>query len=325
MNQLADSTVVRWKLRGLHRFERWVLLVVAFTAALAALGTAGSAWDVAHRKRALRAHVDEERAILPERTRVLVDTMDGVILDAAKTPWPGDWIDPELENLEARAAFLTQSAVYVRAALPEISRLDAIGGATRRSDKDAFVLCLHRPAEAPIADHIEAAATRYWMGGGLFEDATHAVLPLDVLHRGLRPLSTAFRAEIDEANDHLYVRRLEEEYVDRTPNQLLMARTASNSDLLIVVIDELPEGMREPEVGKSLTATRRPAVLPLIEDAPHTIRTVVWSAAKQAVALRLRTKVNAAQFQLKNLGMEASHVQACQAAMAVRTETIAAR
>lgn len=157
------------------------------------------------------------------------------------------------------------------------------------------------------------------MGGGLFEDATHDVMPLDVVHKGLRPLSPAFAAELDEANDHLYVRRLEEEYQGRSASALLMARTAASSELLIAVVDELPAGMTEPEVGKSLTATRRPAVLPLVEDSPHAVRVVVWSAEKRAVVLRVRTFVDATHLALKqNLGMVAAHVHACQAAEALR-------
>ncbi len=313
-----DRDEGREKLRGFGRVERWVLGALLMTTALGTAGVLGSKWDVARRKRALRTHIEREREVVPERAKVLVDAMDRVLLDAT-LPWQGDHVDPELATADARRAFLARSAVYVRAALPEIARLDAIGGAVRRSDKDAFVLCLRKPPADDSAAALEEAATRHWMGGGLFEDATHDVMPLDVVHKGLRPLSPAFAAELDEANDHLYVRRLEEEYQGRSAIALLMARTAASSDLLVAVVDELPAGMTEPEVGKSLTATRRPAILPLIEDSPHAVRVVVWSAEKRAVVLRMRTFVDATHLTLKqNLGMVAAHVQACQAAVALQ-------
>ncbi|AKV03813.1 hypothetical protein AKJ09_10476 [Labilithrix luteola] len=223
----------------------------------------------------------------------------------------------------ARLELLGRTALFVRAALPDVSRLDAIGAAVRRSEKDAFVLCLRKPPASSAPEDIREAATRYWMGGALFEDATHDVLPLHLVHKGLRPLSRAFAEELNEADDHLFVRRLEEEYELRMPSSLAMGRTAASVDLLIAVVDELPEGMPEPEIGKSLTATRRPAILPLIEDAPHFVRAVVWSASTRSVVLRTRTMVDARAIGGANTAMIAPHVQGCQAAMALRTVPLA--
>lgn len=312
-----------WRLRGLRPAERWVSGAVALTVVLCVLGYAWNKWDIARRKRALRAYVTEEASVLPTRPVALVQTMDDVILEAARRPWPGDFSAPELATPEARLELLGRTALFVRAALPEVSRIGAIGGAVRRSEKDAFVLCLRKPPASGAPADVREAATRYWMGGALFEDATHDVLPLHVVHKGLRPLSRAFAEELDEADDHLFVRRLEEEYELRMPSSLAMGRTAASVDLLIAVVDELPEGMVEPEVGKSLTATRRPAILPLIEDAPHDVRAVVWSASTRSVVLRIRTRVDARTVAGENAAMIAPHIQGCQAAMALRTAPLA--
>lgn len=322
---VSESVVERvrgwFRLRGWSRGERlvgWALLAVT---ALGLLGYTGSELDVRRRRTNLARAVGEELALLPERQRALVQTMDGVILEAAADPWPGDLTSPELRASDARDAFLRRPAAYVRAALPEVARLDAIGQAVRRSDKDAFVLCLARPPTGDTPGDVRAAATRYWMGGALFEDATHDVLPLAIVHKGLRPLSRAFAAELGEAGDHLSLRRLEDEYELRMPSALTLARTAASVDLLMVVVDELPEGMTAPEVGRSLTATRRPAILPRIEDRPHAVRAVVWDAVSRKVALRVRTRVDVGPLHLDNPAMVAAQVHACQAAGALRTFT----
>lgn len=284
----------------------------------------GSEWDLSRRRRALTAAIDRERRALPDRPRALVESMDDVILEAAKTPWPGDWAEPGLESPEARAALFARSMVYLRAAVPELERLDAIGAAARRSDKDTAVLCLVRPPSSRAPEDVRTAATRYWIGGGLFEDATHEVFALDVVHKGLRPLTRAFSAEIAEADGSLWLRRLEEEYDQRTPHALLMARIAADSDLFVVVGDELPAGFAPPELGKSLTQTRRPAVLPSIEDAPHAVRAVVWSAERRAIVLRVRAEVDARSVLAgtpPSHPVAASAIHGCQIALALRPAT----
>ncbi len=318
--------------RGVEgRSPEKILLALLVALALGALAVGVSSWDVASRKKALRGHVEDERAVLPAAPLAMVAAMDDVVLEAATPEWPGDHIAPELRETAARDALLARPWLYVRAAVPEISRLDAIAAATRRSDKDAFVLCLLRPPASGSFEDVRAAATKYWIGGALFEDATHHVLPLEAVHKGLWPLSRAFAAELESVDSHLWIRRMEEVYTLRTPTALALARTAASADHLVVVADELPEGMREPAVGKSLTATRRPAVLPRIEDAPHAVRVVIWSAAAKRVVLRVRTHVDArslvptqpAQSAWDNPVMIASHLQGCQAAMAVRATAAA--
>ncbi|MBX3186605.1 MAG: hypothetical protein KF819_06305 [Labilithrix sp.] len=304
--------------RGLRRGEKWVLGAVLFTGAIALAGSLASSWDLERRRRAIAEAVEEEKAALPERPRALVAAMDDVILETAALPYPGDLVDREIAPPRVRAALLASSALYVRAALPEVARLDALGAAVRRSDKDAFVLCLRRPPATDAGADVAAAATSAWIGGALFEDATHDVLPLHAVHAGLRPLSRAWADELASADGHLWVRRLEEEYEERRPLVLSLARTAASADVLVVVVDELPDGMAEPEVGRSLTATRRPAVLPRIEDAAHFVRVAVWSARMRRVVLRVRARVDVAPLRLENPAMVSAHVHACQAALALR-------
>src|SRR5262245_54329360 len=74
-------------------------------------------WDVERRKRALTRHVEDERAVLSERSRAIVSAMDDVILTTAAMPYPGDVSMP---SPEARAALFARPLVYVRAALPEV-------------------------------------------------------------------------------------------------------------------------------------------------------------------------------------------------------------
>lgn len=305
---------------GLTRGERWVVGLLGAAALLTALAASVARWQLERRRRALAAAVDEERGVLGARARTLVLAMDDVILEAAATPWPGDLAAPELASPEARDALFRLHALFVRAALPEVARLDAIGAAVRRSEKDAFALCLVRPPDGPSPEDLRAAATRFWLGGALFEDATHHVLPLSAVHRGLRPLSRAFAEELAHADGHLDVRRLEEEYDARPPNALALARAAASFVLLVAVVDELPPGMPEPEVGRSLTASRRPAILPRIEDQPHHVRAVVWSADAQRILLRSRTWVDVASGgdPGPRLRGAAAEVHACQAAVALR-------
>ncbi|MBX3227656.1 MAG: hypothetical protein KIT84_14975 [Labilithrix sp.] len=238
--------------------------------------------------------------------------MDDVMLEAARVEWPGDLVPRE------RAALFGKTMLFVRAAVPEIARLDAIGAAVRRSEKDTVALCLVKPPATDAPDDVHAGATRYWLGGALFDDATHDVLPLRAVHSGLRPLSKAFAAELAEADDHLSVRRLEEEYELRKPLAIALARTAADAELLVVVADELPEGMPEPVVGKGLTATRRPAVLPGIEAKPHTVRVVVWSAAERAVVLRVRGRVDAKAHPSTRRPEALVEMHGCQAALLAR-------
>jgi hypothetical protein len=304
----------------LGRAEKWVGGALLAVAGLGTVGVVATRWDLARRKGDLAGAAARESAALGDRPRALVTAMDEVVLAAAEGTWPGDFVAGDLVDPAARSALFEGSIVYARAAVPELSRLDAIGAAVRRSEKDAFVLCLVEPPREATAAALRAAATRYWMGGALFEDATHDVFSLSQVHKGLRPLSDAFAAELAEADDHLFVRRLEEEYDQRTPNALSMARTAASADLLVVVADELPAGFAPPEVGKSLTATRRPAVLPQIEGAPHVVRVVVWSAERRGVVLRIRVPVDARGLGLSEAEriMIAPHVQGCQAAVALR-------
>lgn len=305
-------------LRRATRAEKWVASAVLFSLAMAAVGHLLNGWDLARRRRALARAIEDERSVLAARPRALVAAMDDVVLEAARQPYPGDVATPEVDTPEKREALLASSALYVRAALPEVARLDAIAASVRRSEKDAFVLCWrHPPASARAAD-VHAAATRYWIGGALFEDATHDVLPLYAVHAGLRPLSHAFADELAQADGHLWIGRLESEYSLRTSNMLSLARTAANVDLIVTVVDELPDGVAEPEVGRSLTATRRPALLPRIEDAPHFVRVAVWSAVLARTVLRVRTRVDVTALGSNDATMAAPHVHGCQAAMALR-------
>lgn len=290
--------------------HKWLIAAAVFLG-LVAVAYLVNRHELARRKQALRAAVSRERAALPERPRVLVDAMDDVVLEAAAEPWGGDLGRPE-------PALLMKSMLYLRAAVPEIARLDAIGAAVRRSEKDTFALCAVKPPASESPDDVHEAATRYWLGGALFDDATHSVLPLHAVHDGLRPLSRAFAAEVDEADDHLSIRRLEEEYDYRKPLNVSLARTAADAELLVVVADELPADMPAPEVGKGLTATRRPAILPSFEHKPHTVRVVVWSAAERKVVLRLRTRVDAVTRPSSRRPQAFVEMHGCQAALAAR-------
>lgn len=276
-------------------------------------------WDLARRKEALLANVRAERAVLPERHRTLALAMDDVILEATG-PWPGDFAAPGLDRPEARAKLFGCSLLYVRAALPEVARLDAIGAAVRRSEKDTVALCLVKPPSSASPEDLRAAATRYWIGGALFEDATHDVFPLYTVHKGLRPVGRAFEAEIAEADASLWVHRLEDEYAERSAASLALARIAAESEALVVVVDELPEGFAAPDTGKSLTATRRPAILPRIEDEPHPVRAVVWSAESRSIVLRVRTHVDASKVRPPpgTYPLAPSALHGCQIATALR-------
>jgi hypothetical protein len=290
--------------------RRWLVAGVAFVL-LVTLAYGVSRWELGRRKQDLRAAVAREHAALPERPRALVDAMDDVVLEAAAEPWPGDLGKPD-------ATLFGKTMLYLRAAVPEIARLDAIGASVRRSEKDTFALCAVKPPASEQPDDVHAAATRYWLGGALFEDATHDVLPLHAVHAGLRPLSHAFATELDEADDHLSIRRLEEEYDYRRPLTVALARTAADAELLVVVADELPPDMPAPEVGRGLTATRRPAILPSFEDKPHVVRVLVWSAAERKVVLRLRAPVDARTRPSSRRPEAVAEMHGCQAAIAAR-------
>lgn len=284
--------------------------MVAFVG-LVCVAQAVSRWELGRRKRALAAAVEKERGALPARARALVDVMDSVVLEAAAEPWPGDLGTPGPD-------VFAKTMLYVRAAVPEIARLDAIGVAVRRSEKDSFALCAVKPPSSEAPDDVHAAATRYWLGGALFDDATHDVLPLNAVHTGLRPLSRAFAAELAEADDHLSVRRLEEEYDFRRPIAIALSRTAADAEQLVVIADEMPGDMPPPEVGKGLTATRRPAILPTFEDKPHVVRVVVWSSAEQKVVLRLRAPVDARTHPSTRRPEAVTEMHGCQAAFRAR-------
>ena len=298
---------------GARSPARLAALGVALIVSALALAYVVEAVALARRRANLRDRVAAERAVLPERSRALVAAMDDVMLEAARSPWPGDLVPPELATPEARRALLATELLYVRAAVPEIARVDAIGAAVRRSAKDAFVLCLRHPPASTEPAEMRRAATRQWLGGALFDDATHDVVPLHAVHAGLRPLSAAFAAEMEEADQLPFVRRLETEHEQRTPIALALARTAASLPRLVVVADELPEGFREPDVGKGLMAADRPAVLPRIEDAPHRVRIVVWSTDVRRVVLRMRTSVDP---RAPGEGA-AAEVNGCQAATAL--------
>lgn len=294
------------------------IVVVALTTVFGGSCVLGR-WDLARRKEVLLATVRAERALLPERHRTLALAMDEVVLEATG-PWAGDFAAPGLESPEARGRLFSRSMLYVRAALPEVSRLDAIGAAVRRSEKDTVALCLVKPPASAAPEDVRAAATRYWIGGALFEDATHDVFPLYAVHKGLRPIGRAFEAEIVEADASIWVHRLEDEYAERSTSSLALARIAAESELLVVVVDELPEGFTPPDTGKSLTATRRPAILPQIEDQPHLVRAVVWSAERRSVVLRTRTRVDASKERTPAGGypLAPSALHGCQVALALR-------
>ncbi|MDF2696344.1 MAG: hypothetical protein K0S65_4727 [Labilithrix sp.] len=297
--------------------RKWILAAMVL-ATLVGIAYGASRLELARRNRAVARAVAAERGALAERPRALVDAMDDVILEAARSPWGGDHHAADLATAEQRADLFKRTMLYARAALPEVARLDAIAGAVRRSEKDTVALCLVKPPPSAAPDDVHAAATRFWLGGALFDEATHDVLPLNVVHKGLRPLSQAFATELEAADDHLSIRLLEEEHDYRKPLTITLARTAADAELLVVVVDELPDGMAEPEVGRSLTATRRPAILPTIEDAPHHVRVVVWSAERRAVVLRVRTRVDAKTSPSSRRPQAVAEMHGCQAALAAR-------
>ena len=94
---------------------------MAGAAAVVVFGCAAygvSRLDIQRRKGAITQEIAAERAALQERPRALVSAMDDVILEAARTPWPGDSALPELATPEQRAALCGRRSRRWRGSTP---------------------------------------------------------------------------------------------------------------------------------------------------------------------------------------------------------------
>jgi hypothetical protein len=214
--------------------------------------------------------------------------------------YEGDLIADELRKEGALHAQLLRPALFVRDTQPRLARADQLMDASAGSVKDAVLLCLGDPPDS----RAEKAVTQKIKGANFA-----AVFPS--MHRfydaeaGLSLLGPSWEAAVRAAPDVKVVHNLNSVWM-RAP--LDDGRKAASAELLLVVVDELPE--MEPKADPS--DGRRP------EERPHAMRLALVDLRAQSVLLRLRRTQDSSSYPPAVRFSLARAITGCLMAMDVR-------
>jgi hypothetical protein len=200
----------------------------------------------------------------------------------------------------------------------EMARPDALARAARSSSTDALVLCLLDPPASGQGKALYDKVAGTYMGGALFQDATAKVRPLREATEALRVLTPAWAAEVRSADAALWMQRLGLELDQRSSAVRAAGRAAASADYLLLVADEVPEGVHVPEVAPAITDHQRPSVLPTVEERPHHARLALIDLENERVLLRVRRRLDASTLGIPTHAIHTQALQGCQLAMEAR-------
>jgi hypothetical protein len=258
-----------------------------------------------------QSHLAEQLVFLPAAERFIVET--------AQREHEGDWVAPELAAEGALDGLLKRPWVYFRSLLVEAQRLDALGRAGWVSWKDGFVLCALEPPPSPEPDELRRAVQRYYLRGALFEDSTSHVARYADAHRELSVFTQSWADGARAADTTLWLRRLELEEGERASEGARpRIREASESGLLVVVLDELTPGRKAPEVGPALTGNQRESLLPAVEEEAHWARVIIHDTHAGRTLLTVRRHLDAKKLGLRAGASYTAALQGCSLAMEAR-------
>jgi hypothetical protein len=293
----------------LSRGERWVLLAGITLLLLAGVYVARERYGVRAQREALLAKSAAEAASLSRREAEILDLVRGFIVETAAPGDPGDVALRELSAPGALETFLSRPGLYVRAAQPDV-RPRFLADAVRSSPKDAFVLCLLAPPEG-LADYdLTVTTSRALAGTPAFEEATRTVQRLDTVQRGLRVLTPGWLEEV-RAADAIGLRALEGEYIARTAEEIKNAKAWAAAAFAVIVIDELPAGMKDVEGGTDLAESFRASMLSATKEKPHEARVAIYEIEAKRPVLRRRIRVDTEAFKARTGFTEAAAAQDC--------------
>jgi hypothetical protein len=304
----GEKRPVTWK-RRLSRGERWVLIAGVALLVLAGLYVMRQRYNVRDRRDALIARSAAEAASLSKREAEILDIARGFVLEAASADYPGDSVARELSAPGALDAFLARPGLYVRMALPDATPR-FFPEAVRSSPKDAFVLCFLTPPETTSDYDLTVITSRALPGTQVFDEATRRVQRLEAVQRGLRVLMPGWATEVREA-DPKALPAFEYELEQRTPEEIKASKAWAAAAYLMIVIDELPPGMKADAGGTELAESFRTSMLKAVHGKPHDARVVIYDIEAKKPVIRARIRVDAEAFGARTGFTEAPAAQDC--------------
>jgi hypothetical protein len=297
-----------------RRFQaggRFHLLALAVVVLAACAFSLRAGRQLEGERAALLAAAASERAALTPRQASFLERAEGWIVAEASGAYAGDHVDPELAAPGALDAWLARPGVYLRGVAPELARADGLARASRGSFKDGVVLCLLDPPAAPGGQAMLDKVSRTYLRGALFEEKTARVRPLREAEDALRVLTPAWSAEVRAADASLWMRRLGLEMRQRSAGVKVAGQIAASAAYLLVVVDEVPAGVRVPEVGPAITDHQRESVLPVVEERAHEARLALIDLEANRVLLRVRRALDASKLGVAGHAVYTQALQGC--------------
>lgn len=261
------------------------------------------------------ARIEGERALIIDIARghdaLLTDTdrgafdRDATWLAKLAGPYEGDLVASELAAPGVFDAMLARPAVYVHGPVDSFGTPPSVADAAVESVKDSFLLCLVDPPQARsekvVLDKVRVA---YGVDGAL-EQATPDVMRLADARAALRVLSPEWRAKVGGA-DSSQLGKLHAE-LDRAPIE--SGKRALKAGLMIAVMDE-----HGPATGPSELDGER----------AHLVRVAIVDVVVGRTLLRLRRRVDPADWSERSRTTYARGLDECGLAFDVRSAAVPA-
>lgn len=281
------------------------LIRLVVVVAVASLG----AWIFVTQRRE-SARIEGERTLLVDivhgHDALLTDSdrgafaRDATWLGSLSGTYEGDLVASELAAPGVLDATLARPAVYVHGPVDSFATPQAVDEVAIESVKDSFLLCLLDPpatrTEKVVLDKVRVA---YGVDGAL-EQATPDVMRLADAKAALRVLSPEWEAKV-KAADSYGLGKLHAE-LERTPIE--SGKRALKAGLLIAVMDE-----RATATGPSELDGER----------AHLVRVAIVDVAVAKTLVRLRRRVDPADWSEKSRTTFARGLDECALAFDVRS------
>jgi hypothetical protein len=269
----------------------WLWALIAITALTIFYWKKTQTDNDANRARILAKQraVAEEVGPLYKRVR---DHVEGWTMETAKGLIQTDFVAPELARSvgEGRSpAILKEAGVYLRVALPNARSPEAIRKASQVSLRDAFTACLLRTPHMTSHAGKACKKSKDCDKGEVCNEIDLCSKPTQpynfrVAYKGLRVLSDDWVRNVETTDEPLRLRMFETDLNDATANDIPVAiDLLTRAKYFLVVIDEIPEGMKAPDEGM---------LEQVVQSEVHPTRVALYDLKSEKLLMRMTRTVD---------------------------------
>lgn len=245
----------------------------------------------AHRAKILA----KQRSIAASHGGTYADLRDRVEKWTAQVATGGfepDLIAPAFKAASAGARtppIFEKPGIYLRVLKNDARSPKTLREAAQESLRDAFTACLvHKPhLTAPKGQTCKKS--KDCPAGQLCNEASICALPaqpfnMRMAYRGLRVLSEEWVRSVETTSEALTLRLYETDIDDATANDLpVVNELLKNAEYFLVVIDEVPEGLKPPPEGTLIQA---------VQSEVHPTRVALFDLRSREMLFRLHRTVD---------------------------------